>query len=206
MWHLFSLKQSKNQQKNYIRTVTKSPNDRYLPRENKQKPGTDPPANQNQVITKTLEIYSTINQKMYDRNIANTSDVIFINNSYNTPITIELNTTELETIVHLSPKHRKISITIKLLDISTTIIIDSDTIINYPDQFSMGSYFRKSLHVIKDKKARYPCFPIYHSINSIKTVSVMNWGDINIITILNDKIHGLTLLSFLLIVRQELIS
>lgn len=65
-----------------------------------------------------------------------TSNRELLNNFYATPITVDFGTTETDDSINVASKHRKIFISIKLPDFSTTIITKNDnlstTLTNFP--------------------------------------------------------------------------
>ena len=116
----------------------------------------EPPKNGGIPITNIPD--NTPNQHYHNRDVAHAAEVKYENNRYITPVNVEFGSTELDSTVNISSKHRKLFTAIKLLDPSAKIITDDDTVIHHPKEFSMRADYSTQFTIINDRKARFPRF------------------------------------------------
>ena len=96
----------------------------------------------------------------YDRQIAHTADIKFINDRYVTPVTIEFVSSYSDNFVNIPVKHHKLFVALKLLDPSLSITIN-DTIISHSREIPMGVAYTETFQVITDKNPRFPRFFVH---------------------------------------------
>ena len=77
----------------------------------------------------------TPNQHYHNRDVAHAAEVKYEKNRYITPINVEFGSTESDSTVNIASKYRKLFTAIKVLDPSTKIITDDDTVIHHPKEF-----------------------------------------------------------------------
>ena len=138
---------------------------------------THPPATRNREILNSNNSTQPSSTN-YERIIAHTAEVKFINNRYVTPIIVVFDSSESENYVNLPVKERKIFIAIKLLDPSVSITI-KDKVITNPPKFPIGTEYIEFFNVITDKKTKFPRFFVHHDLQSTLTVSAMKYSDHN---------------------------
>ena len=126
----------------------------------------------------------TPNQYHHNRDVAHPVEVKYENNRYITPVNVEFDSTESDSTVNISSKHRKLFTVVKLLDPSAKIITNDDTVIHHPKESHMGADYATKFTIINDRKARFPRFFVRHVIDPTRTVSSMKHDDENIMTTL----------------------
>ena len=91
----------------------------------------------------------------YDRQIAHTADIKFINDRYVTPVS-----SYSDNFVNIPVKHHKLFVALKLLDPSLSITIN-DTIVSHSREIPIGAAYTETFQVITDKNPRFPRFFVH---------------------------------------------
>ena len=85
----------------------------------------------------------------YDRQIAHTAEIKFVNYRHVTPVNIEFGSSNADNSVNLPVKYRKLFAALKLLDPFISITINGITI-NHPGELPMSTTYTNIFDVITD--------------------------------------------------------